>query len=102
MIVRSPQGKIYGGFDAARVLAWALPAGWLFIPLLYFPGVALIGRPVYHMVARNRFRLISCDDGVCSIHLMALSRSDLQEEEITRIVQNAREMAEAKKKAAEG
>jgi predicted DCC family thiol-disulfide oxidoreductase YuxK len=50
-------GRRYRGFYAFRRLAWALPAVWWLIPLLYLPGMSFVGERVYGHVARNRSRL---------------------------------------------
>ncbi len=92
MIVIAPDGRTAGGFDAFRMIARVLPALWPVLPLLYVPGVAQVGRRVYKWVARNRYRLVKCD-GICSLHLMALSRPNLSEEDIAKVVQQARAAA---------
>jgi len=99
LLVVAPGGKITGGFDAFRSLAWVLPALWPVLPLMYLPGVPIIGRWVYQAVARNRYRLVKCDDGVCNLHLMALSKQTLNEDEIAKVVQRAREAAGASQEA---
>ena len=93
MIVQTPSGRIVGGFDAFRVISRALPALWPVVPLLYVPGVPLIGRKVYHWIAQHRYKLVKCDDGVCSLHLQALAGSELDEEDVARIVERARASA---------
>jgi len=55
------RGQAYIGYYGYRVLAWALPAFWPLIPLLYFPGVSWVGERVYGSIARNRLALIHCD-----------------------------------------
>jgi predicted DCC family thiol-disulfide oxidoreductase YuxK len=90
MIVRTPSGGIYGGFDAFRVVARALPGLWPVLPLLYLPGAGWIGRRIYRWVARNRYRLAKCESGVCSLHLRALAAAELDEAEIARVVAEAR------------
>lgn len=90
MIVRAPGGKVYGGFDALRELAWVLPPLWLVAPLLYLPGAAWVGRRLYRVIARNRYRLVACENDICSLHLRALSQPDLPEAEIRRLVTLAR------------
>jgi hypothetical protein len=64
----TPHGrKIYHGFWAVRWIAWRLPALWLFAPLLQLPGVPEAGQELYLWVARNRFQLIPCHGGVCTL-----------------------------------
>lgn len=93
MLVISPKGKVTGGFDAFRTLFRVLPAFWLLLPWVYLPGAKWIGRRVYKAVARNRYRLVNCEQGVCNLHLMALSRENLDEAEIAKVVQAARAAA---------
>jgi predicted DCC family thiol-disulfide oxidoreductase YuxK len=61
------QRRAYGGFYAFRWLAWQLPVFWPLVPLLYLPGAAWVGERVYAWVARNRFRLVPCHGGSCSL-----------------------------------
>lgn len=55
------------GFKAFRWMAWRLPLTVLFAPFLYIPGVPWVGNKVYLWVAKNRFKLVPCKDGVCSV-----------------------------------
>jgi len=64
----TPGGRhLLHGFLAFRWMAWRLPALWLLAPLLYLPGVPTVGQRVYLWVARNRFRLVPCHGGVCTL-----------------------------------
>ena len=56
MHVRTPQGRIKSGFSAYRSLAWALPLGWIVLPLLYLPGVAPAGSYFYRAIGIRRHR----------------------------------------------
>jgi len=56
MNVRTPRGHIREGFYAYRSLAWALPLGWLALPLLYLPGVGWAGSSFYRAIASRRNR----------------------------------------------
>lgn len=68
MHLLAPDGKqLFGGFKAFRWLAWRLPVLWPVAPLLYLPGVPTLGQRVYLWIARNRFRLVPCHGGVCTI-----------------------------------
>lgn len=58
---------VYHGFGAFRWLAWRLPLLWLAAPLLYVPGVPWLGQRVYLWVARHRFKLVPCRDGICHL-----------------------------------
>ena len=53
-------GRMYEGFFAFRMLALRVPTFWLLTPLLWFPGVSILGRAVYRWVAANRRRFGSC------------------------------------------
>jgi predicted DCC family thiol-disulfide oxidoreductase YuxK len=59
--------QLLHGFYAFRWMAWRLPPLWLLAPLLYLPGVPSLGQRAYLWVARNRFRLVPCHGGVCTI-----------------------------------
>jgi predicted DCC family thiol-disulfide oxidoreductase YuxK len=59
--------RLHHGFDALRWLAWRLPLLWLIAPFLYIPGVPPLGQKLYLWIARNRFRLVPCHGGVCTI-----------------------------------
>jgi len=54
MHVITEDGRVYTGFYGYRALTWHLPLGWLFLPLLYLPGVPAAGTRVYALVARRR------------------------------------------------
>jgi predicted DCC family thiol-disulfide oxidoreductase YuxK len=68
MHLLTPDGsRLYHGFGALRWLAWRLPALWLIAPLLYIPGIPTLGQKLYLWIARNRFRIVPCHGGVCTI-----------------------------------
>jgi predicted DCC family thiol-disulfide oxidoreductase YuxK len=48
------RGRLHVGFDAYRYLAKILPLGWIFLPILYCPGVRPIGMKVYGWIASRR------------------------------------------------
>jgi predicted DCC family thiol-disulfide oxidoreductase YuxK len=54
-------GSITAGFDAYRILARNVPVGWLILPVLYFPGVAFLGRRAYRLIADHRTRVREID-----------------------------------------
>jgi hypothetical protein len=60
-------GQVHHGFHAFRWMAWRLPVLWLLLPLLYLPGAPALGQRLYLWVARNRFRLVPCHGGVCTL-----------------------------------
>jgi predicted DCC family thiol-disulfide oxidoreductase YuxK len=61
------RNHLYHGFGGLRWLSWRLPLLWLIAPFLYLPLVPWIGQKAYLWVARNRFKLVPCRDGVCTI-----------------------------------
>lgn len=61
------RSHLYHGFGALRWLSWRLPALWLIAPFLYLPLVPWLGQKIYLWVAKNRFQLVPCRDGVCTI-----------------------------------
>jgi predicted DCC family thiol-disulfide oxidoreductase YuxK len=68
MHVVGADGKpVHAGFAAFRWMSWRLPLCWVVAPLLYLPGVPWLGNKVYLWVARNRFKLVPCKDGVCEV-----------------------------------
>jgi predicted DCC family thiol-disulfide oxidoreductase YuxK len=60
-------GRVYHGFGAFRWMAWRLPLLWPLAPFLYVPGVPWLGQRLYLWVARNRFHLVPCHGGVCTL-----------------------------------
>jgi predicted DCC family thiol-disulfide oxidoreductase YuxK len=67
MHLLTPGSELYHGFTAFRWMAWYLPLLWFLVPFLYSPGVSTLGQRLYLWVARNRFRLVPCHGGVCTI-----------------------------------
>jgi predicted DCC family thiol-disulfide oxidoreductase YuxK len=66
-LVTPGRRRAYAGFRAFRWIAWRLPATWLLAPFLYLPGVPWLGNRIYRWVAKNRFGLVPCRDGVCHV-----------------------------------
>jgi predicted DCC family thiol-disulfide oxidoreductase YuxK len=66
-LVTPDRRHAYAGFRAFRWIAWRLPATWLLAPFLYLPGVPWLGNRIYRWIAKNRFGLVPCRDGVCHI-----------------------------------
>jgi predicted DCC family thiol-disulfide oxidoreductase YuxK len=54
MHVITDDGRTERGFDAYRLLAWALPVFWPILPLLYLPPVRWLGWKIYRRVADTR------------------------------------------------
>ena len=68
MHLLTPDGEhVYHGFRAFRWMAWRLPLLWVLAPFLYLPGMETVGQRAYLWVARNRFRLLPCHGGVCTL-----------------------------------
>ncbi|CAN5554586.1 DUF393 domain-containing protein [soil metagenome] len=68
-VVPPQRDRSYAGFAAVRWMFWRMPpVAWL-TPLLYIPGVPWIGNKVYRWIARNRFKLVPCDNGECKVPL---------------------------------
>jgi predicted DCC family thiol-disulfide oxidoreductase YuxK len=57
----------YSGFRAVRWIAGRVPVLWPLYPLLFIPGMARLGQRLYLWIARNRFHLLPCRGGVCTI-----------------------------------
>ena len=60
-------GTLYGGYRAIRFIAWRLPLTFLAAPFLYLPGMTWLGQKIYLWIARNRFKIIPCEHGVCTL-----------------------------------
>jgi predicted DCC family thiol-disulfide oxidoreductase YuxK len=50
-------GRLYGGFYAVRMLSLRVLLLLPLAPLLWFPGMQLPGKAVYHWVSTNRHRI---------------------------------------------
>jgi len=66
-LVTPNRKRVYAGFAAFRWMAWRMPVTWGVAPLLYLPGAAWLGRRFYRWVAKNRYDLVPCEDGVCTL-----------------------------------
>jgi predicted DCC family thiol-disulfide oxidoreductase YuxK len=68
MHVLTPDRSVaHAGFRAVRWIAGRVPLLWLLYPLLFIPGMGRIGQRMYLWIARNRFHLVPCHVGVCTI-----------------------------------
>jgi predicted DCC family thiol-disulfide oxidoreductase YuxK len=64
----TPDGKrVYAGYKAFRWMAWRMPLTLWLAPLLYLPGVPWLGNKIYLWVAKHRYQLVPCRDGVCTL-----------------------------------
>jgi predicted DCC family thiol-disulfide oxidoreductase YuxK len=67
-VVPPRRDRALAGFRAVRWIFWRLPATVVLAPFLYIPGVPWVGNKVYRWVARNRFKIVPCDEaGVCRL-----------------------------------
>lgn len=66
-LVTGDRRRVYHGFGAFRWMAWRMPLTALFAPLLYIPGVPWLGQKIYLWIAKNRFKIMPCKDGVCEL-----------------------------------
>jgi predicted DCC family thiol-disulfide oxidoreductase YuxK len=65
-----PDGSLHGGFFVFRRLAFLLPMMYVLLPVLYFPGMGVIGPIKYRWIANNRYlfhRRKDCRDNACFI-----------------------------------
>lgn len=62
-------GKVLKGYSAVRYLLLLSPPMSLFGILLYIPGMAFFGDPIYKRIAKNRHKFLrkKCDNGSCSL-----------------------------------
>jgi predicted DCC family thiol-disulfide oxidoreductase YuxK len=72
MHIVGPDGRVWRGADAVRLVLLLLPIGRPFGALLYLPGAMLLARPLYDWFARNRYRFggyaaADCDSGACAV-----------------------------------
>jgi predicted DCC family thiol-disulfide oxidoreductase YuxK len=75
MYLVAPDGRLYGGFEAAvRAVATRLVLGRLAYAY-YLPGLRQLLDGLYRLVAANRYRLLGkvvaadgCEDGTCQLH----------------------------------
>lgn len=66
-VVTPDRKRSYAGFAAFRWMAWRMPLTWSIAPLLYLPGAQWLGNKIYLWVAGNRYNLVPCKDGVCTL-----------------------------------
>lgn len=66
-LVTTDLKKSLHGFKAFRYISWRIPLLVLMAPFLYIPGIPWLGQKIYLWVARNRFNLVPCKDGICHL-----------------------------------
>ena len=66
MLLKSKDGFV-GGFFAFRLISLLCPLLWPLVPILYIPGVSLIGQKVYEWCAEHRYLFLgsNCEGEVC-------------------------------------
>lgn len=64
MHVIDKNSRIYKGFFAYRHIARYIPVLWIVLPLLYVPGISIIGDSLYRRIASRR----SLGTAACTIH----------------------------------
>ena len=62
------RGRPYVGFYAYRLMGLRIPALWPIVPWLFIPGITHIGVAVYRYIARERLKLLRCDD-TCAVQI---------------------------------
>lgn len=63
----APAGAVYHGFRAFRWIAWRVPLLVPIAPLMYLPGMPMVGQRLYLWIAKNRFNLVPCRDDACAL-----------------------------------
>ncbi len=66
-VVTPDRKRAYAGYRAVRWIAWRLPLLWPLAPFLHLPGAVWLGSKLYRWIARNRFKLVPCRHGVCTV-----------------------------------
>jgi predicted DCC family thiol-disulfide oxidoreductase YuxK len=66
-LITPDRKHVYHGYAAFRWMAWRLPLFCWLAPLMYVPGISVLGQRIYLWVARNRYRLVPCHNGVCAL-----------------------------------
>lgn len=73
MYLVTPDGRTYGGFEAAVQAVATRPLLGKAAYLYYVPGLRLLLDALYRLIAANRYRLMgkqeACDGGTCALHL---------------------------------
>ena len=70
-VIEKGTGKHHWGAEAVRYLSRRLPRLWPLAPVMHFPGMMLVAKPVYAWVSRNRYLIAGkaedCDNGACAL-----------------------------------
>jgi len=78
MYLVTPDGKVYGGFEAAvRALATRPILGRLAY-VYYLPGIRFLCDLIYATIAKHRYRILGkeeeCSEGTCALHSSSVRR----------------------------
>ena len=66
-VVVPNRNQAHAGFRAFRWMAGRLPIFWILWPMLFLPGVPWLGQRLYLWLARNRYNLVPCRHGACTL-----------------------------------
>ncbi|VTS05167.1 thiol-disulfide oxidoreductase DCC family protein [Tuwongella immobilis] len=66
-VVTPDRKRVFAGFRAFRWIAGRLPLLMPLVPFFYIPGVPQLGQRIYLLIAKYRYQLVPCHDGVCSL-----------------------------------
>ncbi|MDA1209240.1 MAG: DCC1-like thiol-disulfide oxidoreductase family protein [bacterium] len=64
MHMKTVDGRTEKGFDGFRMISWDIIWLWPIAPLLYIPGIPVIGRRIYAEIAKRRRK---CDHEGCAM-----------------------------------
>ena len=78
MYLVTPEGKVYGGFEAAVQALATRPVLGRLAYVYYLPGIRFLCDRLYAAIARHRYRILGkvvtegeCADGTCALHAKA-------------------------------
>jgi predicted DCC family thiol-disulfide oxidoreductase YuxK len=66
-VLAADRKSALSGYRAVRWICGRVPVLWPLYPLMFVPGMPKLGQRIYLWIARNRFQLVPCRDGVCTI-----------------------------------
>jgi predicted DCC family thiol-disulfide oxidoreductase YuxK len=58
------RGNVYRGYLAFRRIMVTIPLAWVLLPILYLPGISILGGYLYKRTAKSRGR----DEKCCPMH----------------------------------
>ncbi|HJT76251.1 MAG TPA: DUF393 domain-containing protein, partial [Gemmataceae bacterium] len=75
MFLVTPQGRVYGGFEAAVQALATRPVLGTLARAYYLPGIRQLCDLAYRLIAANRYRILGkavaageCEGGTCALH----------------------------------